>query len=249
MTTLKSRVALCFLLCAGTIAHAADRAKDAAADKRALAPLQAYVGAWRGVGQLKRGSNQGAWTEASEWAWRFKEGQAELRGTLEHDKFFRLLQLQPGDGPGRFVLLATPADGAGGEDVEPKRFLGKVEDDALVMTADESDPEKPARISMRLVAGGDRMVVLVEKRLGENVYARLAEVGSTRKGSSFAKAVASGPECVVTGGLGTIAVEYMGKTYYVCCGGCRDAFNDDPAGVLEDYRQRKKEEAEKAGDK
>jgi YHS domain-containing protein len=34
-------------------------------------------------------------------------------------------------------------------------------------------------------------------------------------------------------------VEYQGKKYYVCCTGCRDLFNDDPAGGLEEYRQRK----------
>jgi YHS domain-containing protein len=32
----------------------------------------------------------------------------------------------------------------------------------------------------------------------------------------------------VTGGLGTIAVSYKGQTYYVCCGGCKDAFEADP---------------------
>ena len=75
--------------------------------------------------------------------------------------------------------------------------------------------------------------------LSDDAFARLAEVGSTRKGSSFAKNAASGPECVVTGGLGTIAVEHDGKTYFVCCGGCRDLFNEDPEGVLADYRERK----------
>jgi hypothetical protein len=75
--------------------------------------------------------------------------------------------------------------------------------------------------------------------VGRDSYARLAEVGSTRKGRSFAKAVASGPECVVTGGLGTIAVEYLGRTYYVCCTGCRDLFREDPERVLAEYRERK----------
>ena len=80
-----------------------------------------------------------------------------------------------------------------------------------------------------------------------DVYSRLAEVGATRKGSSFRQGGRRWPECVVTGGLGTIAVEYEGKKYFVCCTGCRDLFNEDPAGVLADYRQRKAEE--KAGEK
>jgi hypothetical protein len=113
----------------------------------------------------------------------------------------------------------------------------------LVVVDRDAPADRPARISLRLVADGDRMLILYERKLGADSYARLAEIGSTRKGSSFAKNAASGPECVVTGGLGTIAVEHQGKKYFVCCGGCRDLFNDDPEGVLAEYRQRKAAEA------
>jgi YHS domain-containing protein len=82
---------------------------------------------------------------------------------------------------------------------------------------------------------------LYEKRIGANSFGRLAEVGYTRKGSSFGKG-GSGPECVVTGGYGTMKVEHAGKTYYVCCTGCRDLFNADPEGVLAEYRERKAQE-------
>ena len=44
---------------------------------------------------------------------------------------------------------------------------------------------------------------------------------------------------MVTGGEGTIAVTHDGKTYYVCCTGCRDYFNENPAEVLAEYRERK----------
>jgi YHS domain-containing protein len=57
-------------------------------DKQALASAQAYVGTWRGVGQPKRGSNQGAWTEESRWAWRFHGGRAALRAQLTGNKYF-----------------------------------------------------------------------------------------------------------------------------------------------------------------
>ena len=48
-----------------------------------------------------------------------------------------------------------------------------------------------------------------------------------------------GPECIVTGGLGTMQVSFGGNTYYVCCTGCRDAFNDDPAKIIAEYKARK----------
>jgi hypothetical protein len=122
------------------------------------------------------------------------------------------------------------------------QYRGKLTEGEFVATAIDAVPEdRPARVTVRLVASGDRMLVLYEKKQGES-YARLAEVGSTRKGSNFAKSALAGPECVVTGGLGTIAVMHEGKTYYVCCGGCKDLFEDDPAAVLAEYRERKQAE-------
>jgi YHS domain-containing protein len=47
-----------------------------------------------------------------------------------------------------------------------------------------------------------------------------------------------GPECVVTGGKGTIAINYKGATYYVCCSGCKQAFNENPEKILAEYKQR-----------
>jgi hypothetical protein len=223
----------------GIAAAATDETNNrTASDKQALAPLQAYVGGWRGVGQLRRGSSRGAWSEQSDWSWRFDAGRAELVGDVAGAKFFSRLRLQAADRPGEYVLLAAPA---AGKQSDSRRFVGTLEGDTLALTAAGAPDGQPARITLRLVAGGDRMVVLYEKRQGE-VYSRLGEVGSTRKGSSFAKTAASGPECIVTGGLGTIAVEYEGKKYFVCCSGCKELFDDDPAAVIEEYRQRKAQE-------
>jgi hypothetical protein len=213
-------------------------------DKQALVPLQPYVGTWRGVGLPKRGSNADAWTETSEWAWRFEKGRAELVAILKDDRFYKRLALQRGEMPGQFVLLASDAKSDDNDSAPPERFVGELNDEGLTVTAPTAADGRPARISVRLIAAGDRMLILYEKRIGQDLYARLAEVGSTRKGSSFATSAVAGPECVVTGGLGTIAVMHEGKTYYVCCTGCRDLFNDDPAGVLAEFRQRKAAEKE-----
>jgi hypothetical protein len=247
VTTTKLReVAVRYALCVLAVVLArpawADEPAQSTADKQALAPLQAYVGQWRGVGQLKRGSTRGAWTEQSQWSWHFEKGRAELVGDVSDGKYFRQLRVRPGEKPVEFVVLAAPVEG--GEAAQPRRFAGELADGVLQVTAAEAASGEPARIAIRLVAGGDRMAVLYEKRLGADSFARLAEVGATRQGSSFAKNAASGPECVVTGGLGEIAVEHNGKTYYVCCTGCRDLFLEDPDGVLAEYRARK--EAERA---
>ena len=35
-------------------------------------------------------------------------------------------------------------------------------------------------------------------------------------------------------------VTYQGKTYYVCCSGCRDLFNDNPAAIVAEAEARAK---------
>jgi len=233
------------MVAATEVASAADPATDtgtataAEHDKQALSAVQSYVGAWRGVGQLRRGSNQGAWTETSEWSWRFPAGRAELVALFPENRYFAQLRLQAADQRGQFTLVATPSVKRKEEGAESQSFHGGMKDGALTLVADQAADGDPGRITIRLVAGGDRMVTLFEKRSGSDAYSRLAEVGATRKGSSFAKLATVGHECVVTGGLGTIVVEHEGKKYYFCCTGCRDLFNDDPAGVLKEYRQRK----------
>jgi len=212
------------------------------ADKRALAPLQAYVGEWHGVGQPKRGSNVGARVETSQWTWQFPSGRAELVAKLADDKYFSQWRLQALGEKGRFALLATPRDAAAGQESADGPFQGRLADASLVVAADKSQGERPARITLRLAAGGDRMLALYERQLDSGAFGRLAEVGSTRQGSSFAKAGAAGRECVVTGGLGTIQVEHKGSKYYVCCSGCRDYFRENPDEVLAEYHRRKASE-------
>lgn len=215
-------------------------------DKQALAPLQVYIGGWRGVGQVRRGSNQGAWTEKADWAWKFDGDHAALVFDSPEGKYYRSGRLQGGEKPGEFELLATRPDGQ-----TEDRFVGRIDDkeQLVLVAAHEKTSEQandaetsPDRISLRTVADGDRLLILYERQLpGGDRFTRLAEVGYTRQGSSFAKG-SSQPECVVTGGLGTIEVAYKGKAYLVCCTGCRDLFNDDPEGVLADYRERKEKE-------
>ena len=71
------------------------------------------------------------------------------------------------------------------------------------------------------------------------LYGRDFQVGCTRLGETFGTA-AKKVECIVTGGLGTMPVMYKGVTYYVCCSGCRDAFNETPEKFINEYNAKKK---------
>ena len=68
---------------------------------------------------------------------------------------------------------------------------------------------------------------------------RLGEVGYTREGVAFA-AGDGAPVCIVKVGRGTTSVTYKGKTYWVCCSGCKDLFEDNPEAVLAEAEARKK---------
>src|SRR4051812_5853450 len=77
-----------------------------ATDQASLAPLKNLVGEWRGVGQPKRGSNQGAWSEQAQWAWHFADGHASLLATTTDGKLYERLELKPGAKPGELELFA-----------------------------------------------------------------------------------------------------------------------------------------------
>lgn len=219
-----------------------DAAARRNADKEALAELQVFVGAWRGAGQPRRGSTEGAWVEKGDWAWKFTADSAALQWISRDAKYAGSAVLRPGSQAGEFQLtVQSTAEG------EPFVYEGRLQKDGpLVLTAAKPPAGQPERITLRTVARGDRLVTLYERRstIGEG-FTRLAEVGYTRQGSQFGKGT-TGPECVVTGGFGSMTVTHEGKTYYVCCTGCRDIFQMDPAGVLAEYRARKKKEAEDA---
>ncbi len=215
-----------------------------AADKEALGVLQVCIGSWKGVGQPKRGSTDGAWVENADWAWKFDNDRAQIILQLTEGKFFRSARAVVAD-DSQLRLIGVHPDGK-----TETTYSGKVESEdeglpVVVFTTDQPPEAVPARITLRMVAQGDRLLLLFEKRIGSSDrFLRMAEVGYTRKGSDFGKGTTQ-RECVVTGGAGTIPVMHKGQTYYVCCTGCKDLFDTDPEKVIAEYAGRKKAEKEK----
>jgi len=199
---------------------------DQSRGKKSLAALQDYVGTWKGAGQVRRGSTQGAWIEESEWVWQFDKQGAAIVQKSAKGKFVRQLELRVSQQPGAFVATVKTPQGV------ELQFAGKLDESGrLVLVNKDPQNQVVGRISIRIVAAGKRMIVMYEKLLTGTLYTRLGELGSTRKGSMFGGG-ATMIECIVSGGKGTIPVTFNGKTYYVCCSGCRDYFNDNAAEVV-----------------
>jgi YHS domain-containing protein len=200
----------------------------------ALKPFASLVGEWRGTGLPQRGSNKGAWTETGVWAWKLSPDTAALELTISKGKLLRSGLLRAAKEPGHFAFDAMLADGT------KRTFAGKHEEKKpLVLVAEPSEGEGLRRVTINPLHD-TRLLLLLEARNDDGAgFHRIAEVGYTRQGVAFA-AGESYPLCIVTEGRGTTQVSYQGKTYYVCCSGCKDLFNDNPAAILAEAAERKK---------
>lgn len=219
-----------------------------------LSPLSFLVGDWRGVAQPKRGSNSGAWSEKSHIVWRLNEKIPCL-----------LMKLEPGEKSTRIFFAATSETG------RPIVELQQPEKHsiALEMTEPETSPAsnstvpsgksaqdhwvfesvaEPGKTRLRFTVrkiSDIRITMLFEESPGSGAaFRRQYEIGMTRAGERLAKGNTGERECIVTGGLGTISVTHAGKTYFVCCEGCKQAFEADPEGTLTAYRERLKQKSQ-----
>lgn len=205
---------------------------EKAAAQEALGAFNSFIGGWRGAGQVRRGSRAGAWQEDGIFVWNFDDGGVAIQYDIKEGKHIRTALVTWDPKAKAFRMNAAFADKV------QREYTGKFEKNLLVLESKPDAKDYVSRVTMRQL-NEKRMLVLYETRkAAQSFYRRLGEVGYTREGTRLASSDSTGPECVVSGGAGTIAVSYKGKKYYVCCTGCRDAFNDDPEGILADYHAR-----------
>ena len=158
--------------------------------------------------------------------------------SFEAGKLWKSAVLSYADTAQLYTLKTTLLDDS------TRTYQGTLDQKRLVL---ESAPEVLTtdihRLTMTFLSE-NRLTMLFEKRPEQqSFYTRVAEIGYQRDGTRLAAIGSGGPVCLVTGGAGTLPVVYQGKTYYVCCTGCRDAFHDDPAGTLAEYEKTKFKQA------
>ncbi len=211
--------------------EAADEVAKPATEQEALTAFNDLIGGWRGIGQPQRGSARGAWKETADWAWSFDDKRPALVIRIEDGKQLTSGRLTYDLKSATYRLHGEYAD-------QTRRdFTGRLQDKKLTLLSEPDDHGVRHRVSI-WSPNSKRLVVLLERSLSEDSYFLLAEIGYTRAGTRLAVEGGDGPECVVTGGKGTSTVQYMGKTYYVCCTGCRQAFEDDPPAILAAYQKK-----------
>lgn len=217
-----------------------------AASLDALRELADLIGEWRGVGRPKRNSTAGAWFEKGEWVWEIKKERVGLRYNVKDGKQIVTALLTFDPVKREYRLEATL------DDKSTRRYAGTWADNRLTMVSlpDAEGAAGDGKIHQLDIKrlSDKRTVLLYQSRLkDQQQFALVAEVGYTREGTKLAEEGADGPECIVTGGKGTSTIVYKGKTYWFCCTGCRDAFNEDPERVIAEAAERaaKKKNASK----
>jgi hypothetical protein len=84
--------------------------------------------------------------------------------------------------------------------------------------------------------------VELDRRRGTGPFQRVDTIHSQREGTSFALSDTDYGDktCIISQGLGTIAVSYQGRSYWVCCTGCKAAFEDEPERWIAKWEAMKK---------
>lgn len=200
---------------------------DGDALPRELAPFESLVGGWKGTGQPLANRIRG-WPERHVWAWKFSKGKpVAVTLNWEGDKLLGKGTITPDPASGGYKLVGADPDG------KPVVYAGQFDESGrqLVLSPTAEVAGDP-RLTIRVNENGIRYTVWIDrKENGAPRARREIEVGLTREGESFAAGGAagqSGPKCVVTGGTATLSVTYEGKTYPLCCTGCREEFNENP---------------------
>ncbi|MCA9081881.1 MAG: TRASH domain-containing protein [Planctomycetaceae bacterium] len=204
---------------------------EEAVARTALETFNSIIGGWRGVGQPRRGSSKGAWSEQAEFKWDFANKTPSIVYAVEKGQLTEQATVVFDPQSQQYVMTWTQPDAT------KHTLQGAWDKNQLVLTS-SADSFPQQRVTITLL-NDKRTLVLFEQRSTETTaFSRTAEVGYTRAGTRLARPGGGQPECVVTGGAGTIPVTHKGKTYYVCCSGCKQAFEDDPEGILAEYEAK-----------
>jgi hypothetical protein len=211
---------------------------DAPAQRSPKEALQAFnelIGSWRATGEpegTRQEKQRGFWTESLRWRWQFKGDDAWLKVAVEKGKYFTKGELHYLPDKDLFQLSLTTVTN------ETLTFQGPLKDHVLSVERHDEAKNETQRLVLTMLHGTRLLYRFDVKPRDRTFFTRLYQVGATKEGVAFA-AGSTSPECVVSGGLGTIAVSYKGETYHVCCSGCRDAFKDDPEKYIKEFKAKK----------
>lgn len=253
------RPALAVLLAACTLllALVTVQAQDAkqvdpfAKEMAALQKFQFLIGNWRASSQIPDGKKTGV-VEDLKWHWFLvRDEPPALKVAFVDGTYFANAKLRYDADDDKYLFVAErviPGEDGKKPTTETVIYEGKYEpseDDpnvnVLSLIRKVTGTSTQERVSLRL-REKHHYVFQLDMRRSKNLPFRPQIIFSTtREGESIAKLeeAAQGPECFISGGLGTSTFAYKGKTYYFCCSGCLESFKDDPEKWIAEVEKKK----------
>ncbi|MFP6770132.1 MAG: hypothetical protein VB859_18295 [Planctomycetaceae bacterium] len=219
-----------------------------------MKPLQILLGRWQGL------TNKQQVTVPQQWVWdlKSKPDQPALVLTSSESPFFRTGRLTWSADDDAFEFSGTRPDGA------RQVFRGRFSQPPRTVPGDSDDePQLTYKLELTEVAAAgrktdwkvvfnqqenNRLLVELSKRHGQAAFRRADTIGCQRDGTAFARSDTDYGEktCVISQGLGTIAVSYQGKSYWVCCSGCKAAFEEEPEKWIARFEAMKQRQKKKS---
>jgi YHS domain-containing protein len=193
-----------------------------------FAPFEYLIGSWKGTGIPSVNRVKG-WNESHSWAWKFEKGSPVglsvamdgskilQKGQLSFDAATKRYKLEGKDAESKPVVLFGALDKAG------KNLI-------LERVGPASDGAKQ-RLMLFPNSNLIRYTIWVDhQEPGAPQFKRALTIGLTKEGEAFAagSSATEAPKCIVTGGAAALSVTYQGKSFPLCCTGCRDEFNENP---------------------
>lgn len=204
-----------------------------------LQPLQILLGQWRGT--TRREYENFKAVDIHEWVWDLRSNPAQPALTIQSDKspYIRKGRLTWDTEQNKFALTVTDPAGA------TRQFAGDFTEPVHEIVGSDDKLHRVFRLEFNQNENGEnselwqlafaqqennRYLLEVGRRRGKAEFARFDTVSTQREGTSFAVSDTGYAEktCIISEGLGTMEVTYKGRSYWVCCTGCKAAFEEDP---------------------
>jgi hypothetical protein len=205
--------------------------------KEKLQELHEFIGQFNSNGgpdKAKAAPNE-LWKETVNWGWKFKGDDTWLVVDFKDGKHFKSGEMRylPAKSKYEFTVI--------GKDDKKRVFEGDLKNETLTLEFVDPETKEAQQLVMNTVSEGVRFIYRFNRKAaGSTIYKKEFIVTGNRDGESFAAAKGKGAICVVSGGVGTSTVSYKGETFYVCCSGCRDAFNENPEKYIKEFKAKMK---------
>ena len=224
----------------------ADSGEKFANVRAALKPLQILIGSWNGT-------SRNAALDQPGWAWDLKTDpkQPALKIKSEKGKYIREGRLTFHPSSQEFEFTAMDGDG------KKHTFRGAFSEPVQDVPGDDKKLQRTYKLQLteqeadsngeqwRLVINqqeNNRYILEVDRKRGTGSFNRVDTINTQREGTSFALSDTDYGDktCIISQGLGTISISYKGKSYWVCCTGCKAAFEDEPEKWIAKFEELQK---------